>query len=129
MKSALERRGLFFDDLGSLDRYPPSLVPLKVVYCENTDELMQGDDYAMQMQVNIEHHEQCIVSFDKEGSPFHLASALGHREVHRRLAGTLYVRLAQDLAANVLPQVKTVRFMKIPTRPPLQEIASHFGRK
>lgn len=97
-----------------------------IVVRDNVDRLMAGSDYALQMQLHIEHHEQCIHAFDQVGTMLHLQSALGHREVHQWLAGILHGRLVQDLNASVLPAVGTIRFMRIPTRPPLQEILTHF---
>lgn len=125
---SLERRGLFYDDLGVLARYPADLVPLKVLK-PDVDTLMAGDDYALQMQLQIEHQEKCIIAFDKMGERLYLETALGHRGVHQWLAGRLLVRLAQELNAGVRPAVETVRFMKIPTRPPLHQILSNLERE
>lgn len=124
----LERRGLFYEDLGSLDRYPPGLQPLMVVR-DDVPRLMAREDFALQMQLHIEHHEECIYAFDRLGDTFHLQSALGHREVHQWLAGVLHRRLIDDLNENILPAVDSVRFLRIPTRPPLQQIVTNFRGK
>lgn len=87
---------------------------------------MEGDDYAMKMQMLIENEELQIHAFDAIPSQFHQASALGHRQLHQHLCRLLWERAEQDLRDNKLPNVGAVRFLRIPPRPPLQEVLNHF---